>query len=367
MSSPSHSPAPLRIAIYTTTTMEYLISLLQRHYPEIELLYSGPEIAIYENFGDAFQNQHKTNSWVWENLHLTADFALRLYTLPIKLPNALWTASIEPFAHQHPFVARTLRLLLPFIQQYWRIRGIKAHNKARSLNRKPPRLPAATAYRRYALCGCKTAPAPNTLHVPNFLWSTFKNPQWDDCLANNRIIPTSADRKPLIAPLNIGLTTGFSHYINLYAFFWYKKLRRLLRTDVYGPRSFAPQPLPPVEQRTHLALYAQYRFVLCVEPAPTDGIINKTLWWAYAAGAIPLYYGAPDVDTYFNPAAFINLASDNWRVQLQRLLRDPAAYADMQAQPLLTPINRQNLENMQQKTGEFIDDFVKDFQQSQKK
>lgn len=53
--------------------------------------------------------------------------------------------------------------------------------------------------------------------------------------------------------------------------------------------------------------YANYRFVICCEnEIGLPGYIKEKIINAYLAGAIPIYRGAPDVVSIFNPKSFIN-------------------------------------------------------------
>lgn len=51
--------------------------------------------------------------------------------------------------------------------------------------------------------------------------------------------------------------------------------------------------------------YARYRFVICSENAIVPGYITEKLLNAMLAGAVPIYYGSPEVVRDFNPKSFI--------------------------------------------------------------
>lgn len=55
--------------------------------------------------------------------------------------------------------------------------------------------------------------------------------------------------------------------------------------------------------------YSQYDFVFAMENALEDGYITEKIYNAYAAGAIPIYYGSAIVNKFFNSKSFINLAT----------------------------------------------------------
>jgi len=54
--------------------------------------------------------------------------------------------------------------------------------------------------------------------------------------------------------------------------------------------------------------YSKYTFVIAMENCQKEGYITEKLINAYYAGAIPIYWGAPDINEYFNPKAFINVS-----------------------------------------------------------
>ena len=52
---------------------------------------------------------------------------------------------------------------------------------------------------------------------------------------------------------------------------------------------------------------SQHRFALCIENTVFPGYISEKIFDAFQAGTIPVYLGAPDVDRYLPPGAFIDL------------------------------------------------------------
>lgn len=50
------------------------------------------------------------------------------------------------------------------------------------------------------------------------------------------------------------------------------------------------------------------RFGLAIENSVAQGYVTEKLTDVYAAGAIPIYYGAPDVCQEFNPDSFVNIS-----------------------------------------------------------
>lgn len=57
--------------------------------------------------------------------------------------------------------------------------------------------------------------------------------------------------------------------------------------------------------------YISYKFVICIENSRHPGYITEKLINAKLANAVPLYFGAPDVDEHFNPRSFIDISKFN--------------------------------------------------------
>jgi hypothetical protein len=53
----------------------------------------------------------------------------------------------------------------------------------------------------------------------------------------------------------------------------------------------------------------QFQFVIVIEAQKHVGYVTNGLEQAYLAGALPIYWGAPDVGHYFNTQSFVNLQS----------------------------------------------------------
>jgi hypothetical protein len=55
-----------------------------------------------------------------------------------------------------------------------------------------------------------------------------------------------------------------------------------------------------------VTLYKDFNFVVAFENSAVEGYITEKLLTAFLAGAVPIYFGAPDVANYINPAAMIH-------------------------------------------------------------
>jgi hypothetical protein len=54
--------------------------------------------------------------------------------------------------------------------------------------------------------------------------------------------------------------------------------------------------------------YTQYKFVIAMENKQVEGYVTEKILNVFYSGAIPIYWGAPDINNYFNPNAFINVS-----------------------------------------------------------
>ena len=79
------------------------------------------------------------------------------------------------------------------------------------------------------------------------------------------------------------------------------------------------------------------RFGLAVENTSRPGYITEKISDVFAAGAIPIYWGAPDAAKDFNPRAFVNCHDyptlRDAAAAAVAIDRDPARYAAMLAEP----------------------------------
>jgi hypothetical protein len=85
----------------------------------------------------------------------------------------------------------------------------------------------------------------------------------------------------------------------------------------------------------------QYKFMVCFENAKRTHYLTEKLANAYAAGCVPVYWGAPEARQWLNPRAFVCLEDESdagMDALIDRVLeldRDDAAYAALFAEPLL--------------------------------
>jgi hypothetical protein len=86
-------------------------------------------------------------------------------------------------------------------------------------------------------------------------------------------------------------------------------------------------------------LFQPYKYVLAMENDDIDFYMTEKIFFAYQAGAIPLYWGASSiVHDMFHPDTFIYLDPANPQPALDRILeieRDPALYRQILRTPVL--------------------------------
>ena len=58
-----------------------------------------------------------------------------------------------------------------------------------------------------------------------------------------------------------------------------------------------------------LEVLAGYRFCLCIENTPMRGYVTEKLFDCLYAGTVPLYLGAPDIETLVPPDAYVDIRS----------------------------------------------------------
>ena len=57
--------------------------------------------------------------------------------------------------------------------------------------------------------------------------------------------------------------------------------------------------------------YKNYKFVIAMENSQYPGYITEKIINAFYSGAIPIYWGASNINDFFNPKAFINISNFN--------------------------------------------------------
>jgi hypothetical protein len=86
--------------------------------------------------------------------------------------------------------------------------------------------------------------------------------------------------------------------------------------------------------------YKPYKFVICCENKRHPGYVTEKIINAMLADSIPIYYGASDISSHFNPKSFIDIGSFATRQQaidyIKRVDQDDVLYCSILKEPWFT-------------------------------
>ena len=118
-----------------------------------------------------------------------------------------------------------------------------------------------------------------------------------------------------------------------------EQLMALLGVDSYGTclqNKFHPSVSQPIQnfstvRNSKLKLVSAYKFMIVAENTELDDYVSEKIYWAFEAGVVPIYLGAPNIrDIWPVPHSFIHVRDYSGAAELaaevQRLDRDDAAY-----------------------------------------
>lgn len=93
----------------------------------------------------------------------------------------------------------------------------------------------------------------------------------------------------------------------------------------------------PLYMDSAVAKYRPYKFVICCENKRFPGYVTEKIINAMLAHAIPIYLGAPDVASHFNPRSFIDVGAFPSRAAaleyIQKVDQDDEMYVAMLREP----------------------------------
>lgn len=104
--------------------------------------------------------------------------------------------------------------------------------------------------------------------------------------------------------------------------------------------SFYPEcikdPTVPPQWWDHLhCAMSQYKFVLAIENTVTESYVTEKLFYALDSGAVPIYFGAPNVWDFVPPHSIIDgskfRSMEELASYIKALANDPIAYAEYHA------------------------------------
>ncbi|URE09737.1 Glycosyltransferase family 10 (fucosyltransferase) [Musa troglodytarum] len=84
----------------------------------------------------------------------------------------------------------------------------------------------------------------------------------------------------------------------------------------------------------HCAM-SQYKFVLAIENTMAESYVTEKLYYALDAGSVPIYFGAPDVESFVPPHSVIDGSKFRSMEELATYVKgvadDPVAYSEYHA------------------------------------
>ncbi|KAL5704263.1 3-galactosyl-N-acetylglucosaminide 4-alpha-L-fucosyltransferase [Ranunculus cassubicifolius] len=95
-----------------------------------------------------------------------------------------------------------------------------------------------------------------------------------------------------------------------------------------------PNSSPKWYDHLHCAM-SHYKFVLAIENTVTESYVTEKLFYALDSGAVPIYFGAPNVHDFVPPNSIIDgskfQSMDELAAYVKALANDPVAYAEYHA------------------------------------
>lgn len=238
--------------------------------------------------------------------------------LGIRKPIAVWTV----FRHHHPQFNHT---------RYWSDRYLHVGFSGEAHHLDPDRFDLS-------LIMAPDDPARGVVTYLNFAANAHEFGLWSLLRGRPAPPPPPPDRRLCVAVVS-----------NRHCDVRNRFLRRLGRRDrldscgrwMNNVGSLAPFDVHAFGDRLYPFL-AQYRFAVSFENNRQSHYLTEKLANAYAAGTVPLYWGAPEAPAWLNRQAFLQLEDDSdqgmeaFIDRVEALAADHRAYAAMFEQPLLT-------------------------------
>jgi len=83
------------------------------------------------------------------------------------------------------------------------------------------------------------------------------------------------------------------------------------KLDVYG-RGFNP-----IDNK--LIALTPYKYSIAIENSAIDGYFTEKISECYLTNTFPIYYGAPDIDKYFDSASLLKIEINNYKKSIQKI------------------------------------------------
>lgn len=89
---------------------------------------------------------------------------------------------------------------------------------------------------------------------------------------------------------------------------------------------------------------SNYKFTIAFENSSSLGYVTEKIYHPFLAGSIPIYWGSPDIENYFNPKAFINCHNfKNFNEVIQKIKEidnSPSIYQKYLNEPSILPTSK---------------------------
>lgn len=137
----------------------------------------------------------------------------------------------------------------------------------------------------------------------------FRDPLWYEYIrGNKRLSPENYERFNLESNIRdkrfCAMVVSNGRNADLFREKFFYKLSEYKRVDSGG--RYLNNIGIPKGVADKLSFLKDYKFSLAIENVSHEGYCTEKLIESFAAGTVPIYWGAPDIAEYFNPKAFIN-------------------------------------------------------------
>ncbi len=93
-----------------------------------------------------------------------------------------------------------------------------------------------------------------------------------------------------------------------------------------------------------LETISHYKFTIAFENEREDNYVTEKIFHPLLVNSIPIYWGAPNIDQYFNPKCYINVSDfDSFEsaiAEIERIDQDDALYATFFEEPTILPTSK---------------------------
>ena len=118
-----------------------------------------------------------------------------------------------------------------------------------------------------------------------------------------------------------------------------RKLEDVMLIDYAGEyKNNVPRITAPYHTEEFRQFVSQYKFIVTMENTGEDTYITEKITHGFLTNTIPIYWGSPQVENYFNPDRFIRVGSlddiDRAIQQIKTLCSNNAKYLEMTQQPI---------------------------------